>query len=268
MNYKRSPVPQVEQMTYSQGELLVYEDESGKAVVDVRLQDDTVWLPQALIADLFQTSVPNINMHIKNIYAEGELQPGPTIKKFLTVRREGNREVRREIDHYSLDVIISVGYRVKSSLATRFRIWATSVLRDHLIVGYTMNRERLTEKGLEEARQTLNLLASTLDRQNLINDEGRAVLDIVGGYARTWRLLWQYDEDLLPGVGRANRPGEVFALESVRQAIGSLKLELHSRDEATEFFGQERGDGLGVCRIIGIFSQIEANSKKLPEVYG
>ncbi len=253
-------------MTYSQGELLVYEDESGKAVVDVRLQDDTVWLPQALIADLFLTSVPNINMHIKNIYAEGNCSRTNYLE-ILYSSSEGNREVRREIDHYSLDVIISVGYRVKSSLATRFRIWATSVLRDHLIVGYTMNRERLAEKGLEEARQTVNLLASTLDRQNLINDEGRAVLDIVGGYARTWRLLWQYDEDLLPGVGRANRPGEVFALESVRQAIGSLKLELHSRDEATEFFGQERGDGLGVCRIIGIFSQIEANSKKLPEVY-
>lgn len=240
-------------MTLAQGDLLVYEDDSGKAVVDVRLQDDSVWLTQALIAELFQTTVPNISTHIRNIYAEGELQPEATVKKFLTVRREGHREVRREMEHYSLDMIISVGYRVKSSLATRFRIWATSILRDHLVKGYTMNRQRLAEKGLEEARQTLALLANTLDTQDLINDEGRTVLDIVNNYARTWRLLWQYDEDSLPGVGKVDQPSEVLSLESVRQAIASLKAELSARGETTKIFGQERGNGLK--GILGAISQ-------------
>ena len=110
----------------------MYQAEDGQVKLEVRLQNETVWLTQQMIAELFQTTVPNISMHIRSIYAEGELTPEATIKKFLTVRREGNRDVRRELDYYNLDMIISVGYRVKSLIATRFRIWATQYLREYI----------------------------------------------------------------------------------------------------------------------------------------
>ena len=125
------------------GQFLVYEAEDGRVKIDVRLADETVWLSQALIAELFQTSVPNISMHIRNVYEEGELQPETTIKKFLTVRQEGSRAVRRQLDHYNLDMIISVGYRVKSHVATRFRIWATQRLKEYIVKGFMLDDERL-----------------------------------------------------------------------------------------------------------------------------
>lgn len=128
---------------HPKGEIIVYQTTDGRVKLDVRLQDETVWLPQHLIAELFQTTVPNISMHIRNIYEEGELVPEATVKKFLTVRREGNREVRRELEYYNLDMIISVGYRVKSLIATRFRIWATQRLKEYIVKGFTMDDERL-----------------------------------------------------------------------------------------------------------------------------
>jgi len=108
-------------------EIILYQTEDGQVKLEVRLQNETVWLTQQMLAELLQTTVPNISMHIRNIYVEGELTPEATIKKFLTVRQEGNRAVRRELDYYNLDMIISVGYRVKSLIATRFRIWASPV---------------------------------------------------------------------------------------------------------------------------------------------
>ncbi|MBN8518599.1 MAG: virulence RhuM family protein [Candidatus Accumulibacter sp.] len=132
-----------EPSTPGKGQFLVYEAEDGRVKIDVRLADETVWLSQALIAELFQTSVPNISMHIRNVYEEGELQPETTIKKFLTVRQEGSRAVRRQLDHYNLDMIISVGYRVKSHVATRFRIWATQRLKEYIVKGFTLDDERL-----------------------------------------------------------------------------------------------------------------------------
>ncbi|MEO7031945.1 MAG: virulence RhuM family protein [Herbaspirillum sp.] len=125
------------------GQFLVYETEDGGIKIDVRLADETVWLSQALIAELFQTSVPNISMHIRNVYQENELQPEATIKKFLTVRQEGSRAVRRQLDYYNLDMIISVGYRVKSHVATRFRIWATQRLKEYIVKGFVLDDERL-----------------------------------------------------------------------------------------------------------------------------
>jgi hypothetical protein len=127
----------------NKGEIIVYQSEDGRIKLEVRLQDETVWLTQQLIAELFQSTVPNISMHIRNIFEEGELAPEATIKKFLTVRREGNRDVRRELEFYNLDMIISVGYRVKSLIATRFRIWATQRLREYIVKGFTMDDERL-----------------------------------------------------------------------------------------------------------------------------
>ncbi len=127
----------------SGGEFLLYQSENGQVKLEVRLQNETVWLTQQMISELFRTTIPNISMHIRNIYAEGELTPKATIKKFLTVRQEGSRAVRRELDYYNLDMIISVGYRVKSLIATRFRIWATQRLKEYIVKGFVMDDERL-----------------------------------------------------------------------------------------------------------------------------
>ncbi len=139
----KSETPGNNEESGSKGEFLVYRAEDGQVKLEVRLQNETVWLTQQMIAELFQTTVPNISMHIRNICSEGELSPEGTIKKFLTVRQEGNRNVRRELDYYNLDMIISVGYRVKSLIATRFRIWATRQLKEYIIKGFVMDDERL-----------------------------------------------------------------------------------------------------------------------------
>ncbi|MBD1401569.1 virulence RhuM family protein [Pelovirga terrestris] len=125
------------------GEVLVYQTEDGKIRLDVRLEDETVWLTQQMMAELFQSSKQNISHHIQAIFEERELEPEATVKKYLTVRREGNRDVRRELEYYNLDMIISVGYRVKSRVATRFRIWATQRLTEYIVKGFTMDVERL-----------------------------------------------------------------------------------------------------------------------------
>jgi hypothetical protein len=127
----------------AKGQFLVYQTDDGQIKIDVRLQGETAWLTQAHMAELFQTTVPNVSMHLRNIYAEGELQPAATIQEFLTVRPEGNRQVSRSVEHYNLDAIISVGYRVKSAVATRFRIWATQQLREFIVKGFVLDDERL-----------------------------------------------------------------------------------------------------------------------------
>ncbi len=127
----------------AKGQFLVYQAEDGKLKLDVRFEDESVWLTQQLTADLFQTTKQNINLHIQNIYEEGELVPEATVKKYLTVRSEGNRRVKRLLDYYNLDMIISVGYRIKSHVATRFRIWATQNLTEFIKKGFVLDDERL-----------------------------------------------------------------------------------------------------------------------------
>ena len=123
--------------------IILYQTEDGRSRIEVRLENETVWLTQQLMAELFQTTIPNISMHIRNVYADGELTPEATVKDFLTVRREGDRDVQRRLEFYNLDMIISVGYRVKSAVATRFRQWATERLREYIVKGFTLDDERL-----------------------------------------------------------------------------------------------------------------------------
>jgi len=160
----------------STGEILLYQTEDGKTRLEVQFQGETAWLSQAQMAELFQTTKQNVSLHIQNIYDEHELERTGTVKESLTVRQEGKRRVSRSVEFYNLDVIISVGYCLKSLRGTQFRIWATRVLREHLVQGYTFNQTRLAERGLSEARQTLDLLARTLQNQALVDDTGRAVL--------------------------------------------------------------------------------------------
>lgn len=130
-------------MTENNTQIIIYQTESGDTKLEVRLENETVWLSQKLMAALFQTTVANINIHLKNIFEEGELDMKSTIKDFLIVRKEGSREVIRTIEYYNLDAIISVGYRIKSSVATRFRQWATQHIKDYIVKGFVMDDERL-----------------------------------------------------------------------------------------------------------------------------
>lgn len=129
------------------GEILIYQSEDGLTNIEVKIQDETVWLTQQQMADLFQTSRTNVVEHIRHIYDEGELDETSTCRKFRQVRKEGNREVSREMPYYNLDMIISLGYRVKSKIATNFRRWATERLKEYMIKGFTMDDERLKGNG-------------------------------------------------------------------------------------------------------------------------
>ena len=130
-----------------QGDIVIYQSENGSAKIDVRFVDETVWLTQAQMAELFQSSRTNIVEHMRHIYEEGELDEDSTCRKFRQVRMEGNRQVTREIPHYNLDMIISLGYRVKSKIATQFRCWATERLKEYMVKGFTMDDARLKKLG-------------------------------------------------------------------------------------------------------------------------
>ena len=164
------------QLPPTSGSLLIYESEDGRIKLDVRLEDESLWLTQPLMAQLFQTTQQNISQHILNIYEEGELAQEATHKKFLSVRQEGSRLVRRELDYYNLDMIISVGYRVKSLIATRFRIWATQRLREYIVKGFTMDDERL--KRAAGGGYFEELLARIRDIRSSEKVFWRKVLDI------------------------------------------------------------------------------------------
>jgi hypothetical protein len=171
----------VEDPEIPRGEVLLYETPDGKVRVDVRLERETVWLRQEQMARLFGRERSVITKHLRNVFAEGELERKAVCAKFAHTAADGKTY---QVEHYNLDVIISVGYRLKSLQGTRFRQWATRVLREHLVRGYTLNERRLAERGLGEAEQAIALLARTLTRRALVTDEGRAVLEVVPRYTR------------------------------------------------------------------------------------
>ena len=235
------------------GEIAVYESAEGEVRVEVRLDRETVWLTQRQMAQVFDTTPENVAMHLRNIFAGGELEAEATAKEFLVVRTEGRRRVRRSLRHYNLDAIISVGYRVNTGRGVRFRQWATRTLRDHLVRGYTLNERRLAERGLREARETLDLLSRTLRNRALVDDTGRAVLDLIAGYADTWRLLLEYDEDRLPAPPGARPSAGVLDHDRAVGAIAEFRRELTARNEASALFGNPRGDALAA--ILGNIEQ-------------
>lgn len=220
----------------------IFTSADGQAQLEVALEQDTVWLNQAQMAELFDKDVRTINEHIGNVFTDEELEREPTIRKFRIVRQEGKRQVQRDIEHYSLDVIISVGYRVKSPRGVQFRQWATRVLRQHLVDGYTLNQRRLAERGIE-FEQAVSLLSRTLANQQLVSDEGRAVLQVIGDYARSWSLLQGYDEQNLGESSQRQGNMRALVLDDALAAMAQLKTELIAKGEATELFGQLRGAG-------------------------
>ncbi|MBM4118677.1 Fic/DOC family protein [bacterium] len=230
------------------GEVVVYQAPDGQVRVDVRLERETVWLTQQQMADLFGRERSVITKHVRNVFKEGELDEDSNVH-FLHIAGSD-----KPVGLYSLDAIISVGYRIKSLRGTQFRIWATNTLREHLLRGYTLHERRLRERGLGEIEQAVGLLARTLTAHALVTDEGRAVLDVVQRYTRSWRLLLEYDEGrLAEAPARAVAPTAALSLDDARAAAASLRSDLARRGEAGSLFGQERGDGL--AGILGAIEQ-------------
>ncbi|MBN6070666.1 virulence protein RhuM/Fic/DOC family protein [Aggregatibacter actinomycetemcomitans] len=224
-------------------QIQIYTSQDGKVSLTVSFEKETVWLTQAQMAELFDKDVRTINEHIRNIYAENELEEEPTIRKFRIVRQEGLRKVNRQIEHYNLDVIISVGYRVKSQRGVQFRQWATQTLKQYLVQGYALNERRLQERGIE-FEQVIGLLGQTLSNQSLLSDEGKAILSVVQDYARSWSLLQAYDEQSLTANQHKQNNMVPLVLDDVLQAISQLKQALVEKGEATALFGQQRNSGL------------------------
>jgi prophage maintenance system killer protein len=230
------------------GEVVLYKTEDGKAALDVTLEGDTVWLSQKQMGELFDKNVRTVSEHLRNIFKEGELKKSSVIRNFRITAADGKTY---DTQLYNLDVIISVGYRVKSKRGTQFRIWATQTLKDHLVRGYTLNERRLRERGIE-MEQAAQLLSRTLTRHELVTEEGRGVLDVITRYAKSWLLLKEYDDNTL-SVPERRRPARVaIDYARARENINTLKARLMEKGEASNLFGQERTE-----QLIGILGAIE-----------
>lgn len=236
--------------------------ESGAGQVEVRLEGQSVWLTQEQMADLFAVQKAAISKHLKNIYLSGELTREGTVSKMETVRSEGGRQVIRSLEHFNLDAVISVGYRVNSTRATRFRQWATQLLREHLTRGYTLNRQRF-EANARELEAALTLVRRLAANPELNADTGRGLADIVSRYAQTFLLLQRYDEGLLtePAVAPG---GQLPKVADARQALAVLKAGLIARGEATALFARERDEGLAA--LLGNLEQTVMGEPAYPSV--
>jgi hypothetical protein len=222
-------------------ELQIYQTETGELQVRLDVQRDTVWLTQAQMVKLFTSSKANVSEHIKHIFASSELDQSATVRKFRTVQTEGAREVARDREHYNLDMIIAVGYRVNTRHGTQFRQWATRTLREHLTHGFTVNQQRLRGNAQDFAT-ALALVRQVAQSTELSGDMGRGLVDVVTRYAQTFLWLQQYDQGVLQD-SPVQEGGLLPTLTEARQALARLKTDLVARGEATELFALERGDG-------------------------
>ena len=236
-------------MNTEHGEIIIYEAEGGKSSLEVHLHEETVWLTLNQMTELFDRDKSVISRHLNNIFKSGELRRDSVVAKNATTAADGKVY---QVDYYNLDAIISVGYRVNSIRGTQFRQWATSVLKDHLIKGFTVNERRLAEKGLSEMEQTIALLAKTLERHETLIDEGKAVLEVVSRYAKSWSLILKYDEDRLELPPDRHPTQKSLDYDRAKTAITTLKSELIQHGEASDLFGREQGQMLqGLLGNIG-----------------
>ncbi len=241
-------------------EIVIYEGSDG--AIEVRVDRETVWLTQRQLSELFDTSTDNIGLHLKNIYTDRELEEPATTEEYSVVQQEGGREVRRNLKHYSLDAIISVGYRVNSRRGVHFRQWATRTLKEHLTRGYTLNRQRL-EENARELEAALLLVRKAAAGDAITTDQGRGLVDVIARYTHTFLLLQRYDEGLLTEP-KGTAGGSLPLLNDARKSIENLKQDLISRGEAGALFGQEREEAL--ASIIGNLDQSAFGAPAYPSI--
>lgn len=237
--------------------IIIYE--GAEARVEVRLERETVWLSLQQLAELFGRDKSVISRHLKNIFATGELEREAVVAKNATTAADGKTYL---VDYYNLDAIISIGYRVNSVRATRFRQWATRVLREHLTRGFTLNRQRF-ERNAAELEAALQLVRKAAAGEALTADQGRGLVDVIARYTQTFLWLQRYDEGLL--TAPAGSPGGVLpTLDEARAAIARLKADLMARGEASELFGRERGDAFAA--LLGNLDQTVFGEPAYPTV--
>lgn len=205
-------------------EIVLFESRDGAVTLPVPVRDESVWLTRMQMADLFDVTPQNITIHLKKVYAAGELEREATSKDFLLVQTEGGRQITRSVNCYSLDAIISVGYRVNSTRSTQFRIWATRILKDYIVRGYAINRERMRQLG--QTVEVMKRVANSLDVEQ--------VLDVVNAYSTALDLLDGYDHQT---IAKPKAKGRSVALsyEECRRFVDSMKFAADS-----PLFGNEK----------------------------
>ena len=218
--------------------IIIYQTEDGQTQIDVRLENETVWLTQAQMVELFQTTKQNVSLHLNNLYKEGELKKEGTVKEYLTVQQEGKRKVSRKVKYYDLDVIISVGYRVKSKRGSAFRIWARKIIKDYLVKGYAVN-ERIRKEQIGELRQLVGMLGRTIQNQSLLsNDETNALFEVVTNYTYALDTLDNYDYERLT-IDKTTKEEPFHATyENAMEAINGLREKFGG----SALFGNEKDD--------------------------
>lgn len=230
-------------------QIMIYETGGKQVQFQLGPDTDTIWATQSQIADLFDVTSQNINMHLKNIFQEGELDEKRTCKENLQVQTEGKRQVTRTVKSYNLDAIISVGYRVNSRKATDFRIWATKILHHYIVDGVAVNERRLAElsqKRLLAVSDTLNIVKRLMAQNEFTGDEANGLLEVITRYASTFRTLREYDDGLVR-LGDSPKGGCILEAGECMTMIDELREQLH----AGEMFGKPRGDGFeGALRAI------------------
>ena len=235
----------VEVRSELENQVAIFKNESGDIEVSVKLSNETVWLSLNQLAEVFDRDKSVISRHLSNIFKEEELEQESTVANFATVQREGVKAVTRQIEYYNLDAIISVGYRVNSKRGVEFRRWASGVLKEYLIKGYSINQKKIMQKELDGLKQTVLLLSNTLVNQSLVNDMGAQVLSLIKSYTKTWDILIKYDENrLVIPEFKASKELKALGYFDAKQAIISLKQELLLKNEASELFGRERDHAL------------------------
>lgn len=235
-------------------DIAIYEGAGGR--IEVRLDRENVWLTQAQMGELFGRDQSVISRHIRNVFADGELDPEGNMQKLHIAGSD------KPVAFYNLDVIISVGYRVKSWEGVRFRQWATRTLKEHLTRGYTLNRQRL-EENARELEAALRLVRKAAAGEALTSDQGRGLVDVIARYTQTFLLLQRYDEGLL-AEPKGTPGGALPTLAEARTAIAELKRCLMARGEAGDLFGQEREDGLAA--ILGNLEQSAFGAPAYPSI--
>lgn len=223
----------------------IYKTADNQTQVEVRFEQDTIWLTQKQIAEVFGTEVPAINKHVKNILKSRELSKNATVSKMEIVQKEGRRKVTRNVEVYNLDMIISVGYRVNSNRATQFRIWATRKLRELLTQGYSLHETRLKQmtQSLKQLEATIKTVQSAGGKENLQLSEAKGLLEILTNYTKSFILLNQYDSNNLPLEKLNEHITYEIDYKEAKAAIAELKMQLIVKKEATEIFGNEKDDG-------------------------
>ena len=221
-------------------QIIIYQTEDGETSIDVTLDQDTVWLTQSQMIELFQSSKQNISLHINNIFKEGELEREATVKESLTVQNEGKRAVKRRIEQYSLDVIISVGYRVKSRRGTQFRIWASKILKEYLTKGYSLNEKRLREKSqqFEALKQTVRLMGNVIGTQELSSNEANGLLKVITDYTYALDILDKYDHRKLTIEAIHTQQAFIATYKEAMKAIQVLK----DKFGGSRLFGNEKDE--------------------------